>query len=238
MPGTRSCRRPRRARAAVPSRPCRTSASSPSASLRPVASTIRAIARSVMSLRTNVGQTALTRTPLPASSLATARVSPTAACLEAVYAQVYGRSDPPRRRGHRHDRAGPALAHPGHHRAHAQKRAGDVDVKVPAPGSQRRAIQARALGEARVVDEHVDGADLLERPRHGILVGDVAHGGLRAQTRERRLVAPQRDHLVAERGEPFDDGEPDALGAAGDDHRPAHAAITGASRSIWARRSG
>ena len=37
-----------------------------------------------MSVRTKVGQTALTRTPVPASSAATARVRPTTACLEAV----------------------------------------------------------------------------------------------------------------------------------------------------------
>jgi len=47
-----------------------------------------AIERSVISVRTKVGQTALTRTPVPASSAATARVSPMTACLDAVYALV------------------------------------------------------------------------------------------------------------------------------------------------------
>ena len=41
-----------------------------------------------MSVRTNAGQTALAVTPVPATSAATARMSPTAACLEAVYAAV------------------------------------------------------------------------------------------------------------------------------------------------------
>lgn len=42
------------------------------------------IDRDVSSVSTNDGQTALARTPVPATSAAIARVSPTAACLEAV----------------------------------------------------------------------------------------------------------------------------------------------------------
>ena len=41
-----------------------------------------------MSVRTNAGQTAFAVTPVPATSAATARMRPTAACLEAVYAAV------------------------------------------------------------------------------------------------------------------------------------------------------
>ena len=37
-----------------------------------------------MSVRTKAGQTALAVTPVPATSAATARMSPTAACFDAV----------------------------------------------------------------------------------------------------------------------------------------------------------
>src|SRR5262249_12709422 len=67
-----------------------TSAASAWSSSLPVASTMRAIARSVSSVRTNVGHTPFAGTPVPASSAATARMRPTAACFEAVYEQVYG----------------------------------------------------------------------------------------------------------------------------------------------------
>jgi hypothetical protein len=49
-----------------------------------VVAAIRCTERRVMSLRTNVGQTALEVTPVPATSAATARISPTAACFDAV----------------------------------------------------------------------------------------------------------------------------------------------------------
>src|SRR2546426_9955175 len=42
------------------------------------------------SVAANPGQMALTVTPLPATSAASARVRPTSACLEAVYAVTYG----------------------------------------------------------------------------------------------------------------------------------------------------
>ena len=48
----------------------------------------RASERSVMGVRTKVGQTAFAVTPVPSTSAATARMSPSAACLEAVYAAV------------------------------------------------------------------------------------------------------------------------------------------------------
>ena len=43
-----------------------------------------------MSVAANPGQTAFTVTPLPATSAASARVKPTSACLDAVYAVTYG----------------------------------------------------------------------------------------------------------------------------------------------------
>ena len=49
---------------------------------------IFATERSVSGVSTNPGQTALAVTPLPASSAAATRISPTAACLDAVYAAV------------------------------------------------------------------------------------------------------------------------------------------------------
>ena len=61
------------------------SASSPAP--RPVRAsmaTIRSTDAVVMSVRTYAGQTALAVTPVPATSAATARMSPTTACLEAV----------------------------------------------------------------------------------------------------------------------------------------------------------
>ncbi len=164
-------------------------------------------------MRTNVGQTALTRTPVPASSLATARVSPTAACLEAVYALVYGAPIRPAIEATVTIDAAPPRAHPGHHRAHAQERPGDVDVEVPRPRRQRRLGQRRALRHAGVVDQHVDGADLGEDSR-------TAPSSVTSQTAERTPagsrssaagVAPQRHHLVPERSKPLDDRQPDPL---------------------------
>jgi hypothetical protein len=54
-----------------------------------VTSDMREIVRSVIALRTYVGHTAVAVTPLPATSAAIARIRPTAACFEAVYALVY-----------------------------------------------------------------------------------------------------------------------------------------------------
>lgn len=59
-----------------------------SSTLRSVRSTIRAIVRSVIGVRTYVGQTAFAVTPVPATSAAMERISPTAACVDAVYAAV------------------------------------------------------------------------------------------------------------------------------------------------------
>ena len=58
------------------------------ASSRPVARMMLATERCVISVATKVGQTALARTRVPATSAAAARMSPTAACLDAVYAAV------------------------------------------------------------------------------------------------------------------------------------------------------
>lgn len=56
---------------------------------RPVRSAIRAIDTSVIFVSTQPGHTALTVTPDVAISIASARVSPTMACLEAQYAVLY-----------------------------------------------------------------------------------------------------------------------------------------------------
>jgi hypothetical protein len=45
---------------------------------------MRATERRVMSVLTKAGQTAFAVTPVPATSAATARMRPTAACFEAV----------------------------------------------------------------------------------------------------------------------------------------------------------
>ena len=62
-----------------------------------------------------------------------------------------------------------------------------------------------------------------ERRRHRGLVGDVAddRAGM-LESPQRLRVAPERDHVVAERREPLDDRQADPLGAAGDHDRPAH----------------
>ncbi len=73
---------------ARPSGICATSAASACSSSRSVAAAIRSTARRIMSVRTKAGQTAFAVTPVPVTSAATARISPTAACFAAVYAAV------------------------------------------------------------------------------------------------------------------------------------------------------
>src|SRR4029453_1566310 len=61
-----------------------------SASVRPVLATISAIVFSVIGVSTYAGQTALTVTPVSASSAAGDRTSPRTPGLLAVYAAMYG----------------------------------------------------------------------------------------------------------------------------------------------------
>ena len=99
--------------------------------------------------------------------------------------------------------------------------------------------QRGALGDAGVVDEHIDLTERVERLGDGVLVGDVADRGANvAELLQCSLVAPERDHVIAEIDELLGDRAADALGAARDDDRAAHCTITGISRSICARRSG
>lgn len=65
------------------------SAARASASLRPVFFAMRAVDSATMPVSTNPGHTAFTVTPVAASSAASARVSPTSACFDAQYADVY-----------------------------------------------------------------------------------------------------------------------------------------------------
>jgi hypothetical protein len=57
---------------------------------RPVLAAMVRAPFQTMSVAANPGQIAFTVTPVPATSAASARVSPTTACLDAVYALTYG----------------------------------------------------------------------------------------------------------------------------------------------------
>ena len=143
-----------------------------------------------------------------------------------------GRADAARGRGDGDDRALVALAHAAEHRAGAEEGAGGVDREVAGPGLERRARQRRALRDARVVDEHVDGADGAERLGDLVLVGDVAGARLDgpardaerlAQRAQRLRVAPERDDPVAVCRERRHRRPADPLGAPGHHDDAAHA---------------
>ncbi len=138
-------------------------------------STIRAIARAVSSVRTNVGQTALTRTPVPASSAGDRTHQSDGGVLGRRVGARVRRADAAGGRGDGDDRAGlprsriPATTARVH-------RNGPVTLTSKCARQLLSVVfvERRALGDAGVVDEHVDVADLRERRVDRVLVGDVA----------------------------------------------------------------
>ncbi len=112
-----------------------------------------------------LGTTAFTRTPNAAASSAAQRVSASTPAFEAAYAALPALGAPGDDARHVDDRAASARDHAGQRGAQAAERAREIRVEDPVPLLVARLDDVAGRAEARVVDEHVEAAHPLARPR-------------------------------------------------------------------------
>src|SRR6185436_1638635 len=139
-------------------------------------------------------------------------------------------------RGDVHDAAPAAIAHAIDHLARDVEHAVQVGVDHRHPVGLGHALEHRVARDAGVVDQDVDRpdhrGDVVEHRRAGLEVGDVALGGVHAESARAHHVEPlvlllvagqaARDHRMAGAAEAVADRGADAAHAAGDEGDALH----------------